>query len=283
MEAAVERVIRAIEALPRDLANEEVASLFAASDRLTARLSSALARIDPTADGAVSVRHWLRSRAERSDHEAGVLVRRAHRLTGCPLVADAWHDGLLSTGQVNAITASVSDRTQPVLAQHEADLVPALAPLSVRATEVVMRQWAAYADALVEAPLRDPSDRSLHLSAGVYGWGEISGHLDPAGTQVVNAALDAATAPDGEGDAARTRGQRRADALVAVARHYLDHADTAAPTRRSRPDVSVVVTLDDLERGSGRSLDGDVLDTAAIGALLCDACLLYTSPSPRDS
>jgi hypothetical protein len=127
MEAAVERVIRAIEALPRDLANEEVASLFAASDRLTARLSSALARIDPAADGAVSVRHWLRSRAERSDHDAGVLVRRAHRLTGCPLVADAWHDGLQSTGQVNAITASVSapPSTIATASQRAARIAPA--------------------------------------------------------------------------------------------------------------------------------------------------------------
>ena len=58
---------------------------------------------------------------------------------------------------------------------------------------------------------------------------------------------------------------------MAVARHFLDHADVVATTRRSRPDVTVVVTLDDLERGLGCDLDGAVIDAATLRPLLCDA------------
>ena len=95
--------------------------------------------------------------------------------------------------------------------------------------------------------------------------------LDPAGFHVVNAALDAATTPDVEGEPARSRGQRHADAFITMSRFFLDHADTAATSRGSRPDVTVVVTLDDLERDTGQTLDGDTLGPTAIGALLCDA------------
>jgi hypothetical protein len=56
-----------------------------------------------------------------------------------------------------------------------------------------------------------------------------------------------------------------------MGRFFLDHADTAATSRGSRPDVTVVVTLDDLETATGQTLDGDTLNPAAIGSLLCDA------------
>ena len=51
----VDQVLEAVEALPDDLTNEEVVALFAVTDRLTARLSEALHRIDPLDDGAVTL------------------------------------------------------------------------------------------------------------------------------------------------------------------------------------------------------------------------------------
>ncbi len=271
METAVERVVAAIEALPDDLVNDEVVVLFAAADRLFGRISDALAGVDPAADGAVSVRHWLQTCARRSGREAAELVKRAARLRSCPEVRASWRDGRLSTGQVDAVAARVTERTEAIFAEQEAALVPSLVALSVRDTEAAMRRWAAYADALVEAPIPDASDRSVYLSPGADGWGELSGRLDPAGLHVVNAALDAASTPDVDGEPARTRGQRRADALIAVGRFFLDHAEVAATSRGSRPDVTVVVTLDDLEQRTGQTMDGDLLDPVTVGALLCDA------------
>jgi len=146
-----------------------------------------------------------------------------------------------------------------------------LAPLSVRDSELAMRRWAAYADALGDGPWRELSARTVHLTTGIDGWGELTGRLDPAAVAVIDAALHAATTSDGDGEPARTMGQRRADALVGVCRHYLDHAGVVTTSRRSRPDVTVVVTLNDLEQRTGRTLDGDILGPAAIGSLLCDA------------
>jgi 5-methylcytosine-specific restriction protein A len=83
--------------------------------------------------------------------------------------------------------------------------------------------------------------------------------------------LAAAAGAEAEGEARRTAAQRDADALVAISRFYLDHAATASTTRGSRPDVHVVVTLEDLLAGTGRDLDGTVLDPATVGAMLCDA------------
>src|SRR2546421_338186 len=136
--SAVERLVGAIEALPRDLGNDEVAALLAASDVLAARLSAALERVNPAADGAVDLRQWLRYRARRGDREAALLVKRAARLRSCPATFAAWCDGSLATGHVDAVVAYVSDRTEPLFVEHEAELVPALARLSVRHTEVAM-------------------------------------------------------------------------------------------------------------------------------------------------
>ncbi len=271
MGTAVDHLVSAIEALPERASNDDVQAAFAAADRLAAWLSTALDGVDPAADGAATLAQWLRCRARRSHRDAAALVKRTARLRACPDVRAAWSDGRFATGHVDAVVACVSDRRQPIFAEHEAELVPTLARLTVPQTERALRQWAAYADALVDTPPADASERAVYLSPGVDGWGELSGRLDPAGFAVVDAALDAAVVADAAGEPARTRAQQRADALVAVARHFLDHADGGATTRGSRPDVAVVVTLDELERRAGRTIDGEPLDPVSVGALLCDA------------
>ncbi len=271
METAVERVLRAIAELPDDLSSDEVVALFGGYDQLAARLSSGIERVDPAADGAVTMAQWLRSMTRRSSSESAAFAKRASRLRACPEVTAAWIDGRLATAQADAVVHHVNDRTQAIFTDQEAALVPTFARLSVRYTEHAMRRWAAYADALVHTPLPEPSDRAVHLSMGGDGWGELSGRLDPGGFQVVAAALAAATTPDVDGQPARTRSQRSADALVTLGRYFLDHADTAATSRGSRPDVTVVVTLDDLEKRTGQTMDGGMLDPATIGSLLCDA------------
>ena len=273
MSAVVERLVRDIEELPADLVNDEIAALLAASDLLAARVSAALERVDPAADGAVTLAHWLRSRGRRSAVEASVLVKRAARVGSCPELAAAWLDGRVATGQVDAVVVRVTG--------------PDACRCSRTTSRSWCRRWSAcrcatprrrcaggrrYAEAVVEAPVPGavradgvPDDRA---STGGVSCRVAS---TPPGCRSSDAALDAASTADADGEPVRTRGQRRADALVAVARHFLDHADVAATSRGSRPDVTVVVTLDDLERRLGRSLDGDVLDAGTVGSLLCDA------------
>ena len=70
----------------------------------------------------------------------------------------------------------------------------------------------------------------------------------------------------------RTPAQRRADALVAVCAAALDHGERPPTTRRRRPHVSVVVTLEELEGGAdAHTLDGRPVDAASLAAVLCDS------------
>src|SRR5882672_3441727 len=131
METAVEHLVNAVEALPDDASNDEVCAVFAVYDRLTAWISDAIDGVDPAADGAITLAQWLRVHARRSHRDAAALVKRAGRVAGCPAVDAAWRDGRLATAQVDAVVANVTDRTAPLLAEHEAGLVPTLARLSV--------------------------------------------------------------------------------------------------------------------------------------------------------
>jgi hypothetical protein len=103
------------------------------------------------------------------------------------------------------------------------------------------------------------------------GGGELSGHLDAAGFEVVETALQAAMTDDLDGEQ-RTPAQRRADALVALCAAALDHSERPATTRRRRPHVSVVLTLEELDaRADVQTLDGHPVGAASLAALLCDS------------
>jgi hypothetical protein len=138
-----------------------------------------------------------------------------------------------------------------------------------------MRQFALWADTLLgpdgstgDATL-DP-DRQLYLSSTLSGRGELTGHLDSESTDTVRTALRLAERPD-DPDQHRTPAQRRGDALVAMARFYLDHHDTATGGR-NRPHLNVVVDLDHLGHTPGVNLTGDTpYSAASIAQLLCDA------------
>jgi 5-methylcytosine-specific restriction protein A len=69
----------------------------------------------------------------------------------------------------------------------------------------------------------------------------------------------------------RTAAHRRADALVDVCRHFLDHQRVRIAGRH-RPHVNVVVDLPHLEDGHGaRSLGGLPVTPVGLKRLLCDA------------
>ena len=78
--------------------------------------------------------------------DAARVVRSARRLRALPVTSAAALDGTLSAGQVRAIVANVSPAAVALFADHQGDLVPTLAPLSVGDVAVAMRTWAALAD-----------------------------------------------------------------------------------------------------------------------------------------
>ena len=203
----------------------------------------------------------------------------AARLRSLPVCAQAYADGALSGGQVEAIVARLDDELVEIFASQEADLVPYLVPLTVAGVSRAMGAWALRARPERSEP--DEPDRSVRLSQTLEDRWVLEGTLDPEGGSVVATALRLAT-PE-QWDTRRSPAARRADALVAVCRFFLDHQQTHAGGRH-RPHVNVVVRLEDLVAGrGGEVVDGPRLDGPTVSRLFCDSAVHRVVMSGRSA
>src|SRR6266550_4327547 len=259
------------------LSGAELAELLAERDRIDALVVAGARALDDDCawqdDGAVSLHGWLRDIGGRGRKDAGRIKNLAQRLRSMPGVAEAWKNGALSSGHVEAIVANVRSRTSALFAEQEAELLPTLNQLSVIECETAMRVWKAHADAIVERPEPPEPERSFHLSPTLNDRfvGDLS--LDTEGGELVCAAVEAAETKDLDGEPRRTPAERRADALVDICKEFLDH-HTRPTTPRNRPHVTVIVNLEDAEHyGYGRYLDGFPADPVELSAMLCDSRL----------
>ncbi len=173
-------------------------------------------------------------------------------------------NGTLAKGQVEVIVAKLDDATIDAFAEAESELVPYLAPLTLAGCARAMAAWK---EQVEEAKDSAEPERSLHLSATLDGRHVIEGHLDAEGGAVVATALRLATVDD----PGLSPAQRRAEALVAVSRFFLDHQQSI-PAGRHRPHLNVVVDLDALQEGrGGRVIGGPGLDGPTLSTMLCDS------------
>jgi hypothetical protein len=246
-------------------------------DRLACKVNDALGAFDAehgwALDHDASLAGWLRNHAGLTGQAAHRLARRAKLLRQLPVTRAAWADGRLSPGQVDAVVAHLTERTVGVFAEHEAEVIPTLVPLPTVDVVIAMRLWKERAEATLDERDRPEDVRELHLSQTLGGTWVGRTTLDSEGGSVVRTALRLAETRDAEGDE-RTPARRRADALVDIARHYLDH-QTEKRGGRHRPHVNVVITLDELEqrRTGGRFDDGGTAPASTVEALLCDCNL----------
>ena len=264
----------AVEQLDLQPDGEQIALAIKVRDLLDAKISAAVGIYDAKMlygfDGATSATGWLKLSAGMSGAAAGSMVKIARRLRQLDVTRQAWLDGALSAGQVQAICANVDDRTVDQLVAQEADLVPLLAPLTVADTCHAMRVWKVNADLLnQDVPPRD-QERSAHLSRLLDGRGRLDADLDAEGMTIAETALRLAESPDAEGEE-RDASRRRGDALVDILRFFLDHQHDA-PKNRNRPHVSLVIDYDRYRKGHGGTFaDGIPAAPATIKRTLCDA------------
>jgi hypothetical protein len=227
---------------------DELKDGFARLERLLAELHDAVAAYDEAGlwqlDGASSMTAWLRAETGLTQQDAGRFVTTGARLRKLPATAQAWRDGVLSSGQVQAIVVNVPPGLVEDFAASEAELLPVLTPLPVQDVARAMRWWRAHHD----GPEPDDLPTELHLSETMKGRYELTGHLDADGGKLVATALEIADTHDFQ----KKPSERQADALVAVCTWYLDRHD-AAPKRRHRPHVSVVVDVKDLDDPTTRA------------------------------
>jgi hypothetical protein len=158
-------------------------------------------------------------------------------------------------------------------AELDGDVLAALvvrAP-SMSVSEVGRAVRRAQLDAGIDLAERESSCEVRRSASRVV----VSADLDLVEGEIIETALDAM---------AETLGlptdqpyvQRRAAALVALARHYLDHASEVPSGRLGRPHVVVVVDLEVLEartHGHARLLSGAVITGAQARQLADDASI----------
>ena len=266
----------AIDTLVVPADGDGLASVLGLRDRFDAAICDAVCAFDDTnewdtQEGCASLAAWLRIRGRMTAGDAARLARTARRLRSLPSLRQAWIDGAVSGGHVATVVANLSDRTAPLFAAQEDDLVPVLAGLEVADAAVAMKHWAAHAREALddEADAPDP-DRSAHLSPTLAG-GRLDANLDPEAFHAAETAVRLAMGTKADDDE-RTITQRSHDALAEVFTHYLDHQATRTGGHR-RPHLNVTIGLDALVESTGQGTFDDATPISAADArrLACDA------------
>jgi hypothetical protein len=260
-----------IEELAIPVDGTAISEAIALRDRLDAKITDAVVAFDDGAmwdlDAATSLTAWLRTHGVMTNRDAARTVVRVRRLRALPVTAAAWRDGVLSSGQVDAIVANLDDTTGELFADHEAAVVAKIADLGVADTAQVMQRWRRLADNLVDRkPPAGPKRTTVHLSRLLDGCRQLDAHLDPVGGEIVATALRMAMQPDLAGEPTRSPGERRGDALLDICQYFL----TNHPNRRGgrhRPHLNVIIDTD----GRGRFVDGPSIDDTSLRMLLCDS------------
>jgi hypothetical protein len=228
--------------------------------RASSQLAGAVARITGefdarkvwAADGARSAQAWLRHRAGMAPDEAGRQVRRARHLRSLPVTLDALCAGEITTAHVQRIVSADTPRTAATLRHDEAAIV---AWARTERYDRFCARLAGWVDGNdPDGGFRErPDRRRLHLSRTFQDGYVLDGWVDPVGGGIVAAELDRLErelfhadwraarerrgGPPDVWELARTPAQRRADALVEMARRS---AAMAPGAQRGRILLTVV-------------------------------------------
>ena len=261
-----------------DLPDEVLAESLRALERVDA-VGAALrgryleafdARDGHVADGQRTARTWLVhstrvTRGQAAEHKAVQVLARRH-----PVLADALAEGSVLTKSV-ALQVARWTRRIPVEFRGPAEEIVVAA---ARAGADEQALAAICAEILYRTAPPDPADdQDLDLDRGVSfettfdGAGVLRGDLTPQCAAMVQAVLDALSAPAGGGDL-RTRPQRYHDALEEAMRRLL--ASGLLPRRAGQPVKALVhisfAELCDLDAGSALQ---DKLDRRIPGPVGC--------------
>src|SRR3954453_16121212 len=159
-----------IEDLEVPVDEQSLVEAIALRDRLDARIAEATGAFEATGwwavvDASASMTAWLRAHARMTRRSAQRLRSLAMRLRSLPVCAQAYADGTLSGGQIEAIVALLDDEMTEIFASCEAELVPFLAPLNVAGVSRAMGAWVRRAGPGPTAP----KDADGGLGAGRAG------------------------------------------------------------------------------------------------------------------
>ena len=216
---------------------EELHHLQARLDSFVTEATSAFeAGEEWAADGAKTAASWLSARCRVSRAAAKRRVRLGRTLRHLPAVAEAWRDGAIGEDQAQAIASARRHRTESSMARDEEMLVAQAKEMGFDDFSRALDYWKQLADPdgaeASDEERKASRDVFLESSLGGMWLGQMT--LDPISGSIVAGELnrlehdlfeaDCAQAKERLGrtaridELARTSGQRRADALVEMAR-----------------------------------------------------------------
>ena len=256
-------------------------------------------RVDATkvwaADGARSATAWLAWRCNVARGRASAAVVAGRELRAMPGVEAAIARGQLTADHARLLALARAEAPE-AFARDEAELVEAAGELRFSVFEKRLRYWRLYhaPDAEDERARRRREGRRLHCSRSFEDTVVLDGLLDPIGGAIVKRELerlerelfDADLAEARErcgdgfslGDLRRTPAQRRADALVEMAKRSAARAPGAVA---ARPLIQVLAGTEALQRMCELS-DGTVVTPGEVLPLLSWADLeriVFDGPS----
>jgi len=262
VEAELTGVVDALCAVdPSALADgETLVALHRQLERLAAVTTRAVAAFDAgrawSAEGAHTASAWLRVHWNVPATSARRRVTLGRALREMPAVEAAWLAGDIGEAQVALLASARTPETASCFERDEQMLVDQARKLSYRSFARALAYWEQLADpdGTERSAERQHADRRLHLSQTFGGAWSLEGLFDPVnGTILANVLgriekelfeADWAEARErlgdkvGAGDLARSSAQRRADALVEMARRA---AAMPAGSRLPEPLFSVLV------------------------------------------
>lgn len=220
---------------------------------------------------------WLTTTTGEAPGACRITLHLAERIQHMPLVRERFAEGVLAESALRLLADTWHTGIDEVFARDEALLVRWALELAHRDFKLVLATWAMHADPDgSERTAQQQFDaRRLHISEMLDGMGQLDGLLDPEATKIVHEAIRA-LAVKTDPDDARTPAQRRADALVSMAKQTLADMPPVPGRKRNRPKLIATVAVDDLVNATG----GGLLDTntgptalpiEAIRRLACDA------------
>lgn len=232
----------------------ELVELFRLVAQLDAEICRRLAAFDArggaAADGAVSTVAWLRRNCRLAPGAARERVLVARELTELPAAASELAAGTISYRHAALIAAATTelpeDNTQPaepILVEAAQQCDPAtLRKITTHLRHTIHPDGARGRDEQLH------ERRRLYLSPVLDGAFVLNEALDAEGDATVLTALTALAGPTPEDE--RTPAQRRADALVELARRALDGGELA-DTGGERPHLTVTIDLPTLSGAKG--------------------------------
>ncbi|NYI67514.1 hypothetical protein BJY26_001820 [Spelaeicoccus albus] len=263
---------------------------------LTTRLVGAEAASgDWAADGDKTLESWLGHHTGTGYGPAKSDVDMATTLEDLPALGQALEDGEVTVEHVRVTSRKYSrgsDAQKEALssAEGQADLVHKAGRADAGAFGKQLDQDLARIDAAKLERDRDAVRRRRFVKLSDRNGGvQIDGFVDPVAGEHLRAALDAAT-PRPSAEDTRTPGNRRADALTAIARHALDSGDYKTGGN-VRPHVMATLSASEWAdwqrsgkaptRAPGATIGDNIpLAPSEIDTLLCDCTLMRAVLDP---